>query len=465
MKLLFYIRFTMKKIASLLFLTFLSFTTVVGQDYFESLSFQKALLKAKKKKKLLLVQLESPSCMQCNEVGKKGLSSQGVQEIVEKSFISVWYKPDSEDWKTLSKKYTLAFGTLFFDASGQLLHKYAQTTSSGEMYIAEIKRVQQKKKGLAQLGVFEKRYNNGEREYGFLRSFILAKINHGFRADTLVNDYLTSLPKDSLTKKENILFLANTAPMIDSFADSIMRSERTLFNTCWMSLPNTERVRINQAIIFHSRVKAIKEKNALYANRVANFTYNTYLPNREAGRKERDKQMIYYYNGIRDSSWLYVFCNFYADIYLMKPTKDSLLRRDSILKAKIFGRVEPPPADSIKAGVTKVQRTQFSFTPAAATVSNELRELANYIYYNCKDTVKLEKILTWMNKAIELNANANLLENKAKILVSLNKREEAIITYEAALVEYKSTGLSGDWLVPKIEALKKGEVLPKEEDE
>jgi predicted negative regulator of RcsB-dependent stress response len=64
-----------------------------------------------------------------------------------------------------------------------------------------------------------------------------------------------------------------------------------------------------------------------------------------------------------------------------------------------------------------------------------------------------------------LSSNANLLESKGKILAQLNKREEAIKFFEAALLEYKSNGLSGDWLTPKINALKKGDILPKEESD
>ena len=74
----------------LLLLSLLKFSTVTAQVQFETFSsFDKALVKAKKDKKLIFVQIASPSCVQCNDVGQKGLSSPALKEKFDINFISL----------------------------------------------------------------------------------------------------------------------------------------------------------------------------------------------------------------------------------------------------------------------------------------------------------------------------------------------------------------------------------------
>lgn len=460
MKLLFYIRVTMKKTFSLLFATCVSLF-VIGQENFESLSFQKALQKAKKKKKLLFVQLESKTCDQCNEVGKKGLNSADVQKQVDENFIAVVYRPEDLDWKVLTQQHKVTFGSLFFTPSGNLVHKYSSTTTMGNMYVLEMNKALQKRNDFKEYEELQERFQKGDRDAELTKSLIRHKLKLNLPYEEELKVYFLLLTPDSLSTKENIRFLIQTAPVLESYEDRIMRKDTTLFNLCWGTYELNERIRITQTIISKSRLKAIKEKNHRYASSVANYTYKTYLPDAEAGYKEREKQLLYYHIGVRDTTAIYSKCVFIAERFLLNQSKDSLNKKDSAEIKRLFATA--PITIEYNSEGKEVKRSTIQRTPLHISYATQLAELSNYISLYLKDPVKLEKSLSIINKAIELYSGANQLETKARILQKLNRPEEAIEVLEAALEEHRLKGMRGDWLLPKIEALKKG--IPLKENE
>lgn len=457
MDLLSYIRLTMKKI--FLFLVATLFTIAsFSQDYFESLTFKQALKKAGKKNKLVFVQLQSAACIQCNEVATKGLTAPGVQEVAERYFIAVLLKPGESDWSILTSKYKMQLGSLFFDAEGQLIDKFTKTTTSGAEYILEMKSILQKKKDIDLANAYEERYKQGENDIAFLREFIKIKTAIGKRCDTLNEEYLKRLPKDSINAKENILLIVKTAPLLGSYADSTIRKDWSLFSEAWNLIPLSERIRINRSIIFQSRLKAIKEKDFNYACRVSNFAFGTYENNFIAAQKAKDKQMLYYYVGVNDTSNVYVLSSLYAEKYLMSVTKDSLEKTEIKSKKNVFnypGNIKP---DSFIIN-RKISFSEKIVSPAIVSLSNELREIAIFVCESSNDPIKFEKSLIWINRAIQLIPSPNLLEDKAKVLLKAGRKDEAIKVLEEAFSLHKSNGLSGEWIQNEINAIKKGNPL------
>ncbi|MEJ8841361.1 thioredoxin family protein [Lacibacter sp. H375] len=446
----------MKKIFTSLLLL-LCCVGIYGQIKFEPLTYEEALQKAKKKKKILFVQLQSPTCDQCNEVGTKGLSSSDVSDLLKKEFIAVTFKATDPDWKVLSRQYFLSFGSLFFNSSGDLLHKYTGTSSSSLTYVNEIKKATEKNYDYAYFQNLEEDYKKGERSLEKIKELILYKIKFNQSHDQLTTIYLSLLPDDSLYTSNNVAFLIKTSPLLTSRADSVMRKNQIIFDSCWNTNPLAERIRINQLIINKSRMHAIITKNSSFAYKVAAFTRSTYTTNIDEGIKAGEKQILYFYLGVKDTFRIYAHARAYADRFLMNQSKEDIKRNDSLELVRLFAETKSIVEKT--TGGSVVTKKTVAHPTVGSKISAELREISLMMLNSTKDPVKLEKTLTYINRAIELNEDGNSYEDKAKVLQKLNRIDEAIKTLEFALDRFRSRGLSADWLIPKIEALKKGAFL------
>lgn len=351
----------------------------------------------------------------------------------------------------------LNFGSLFFNASGDLLHKYNSTSSLGMSYVNELKKAIEKKDDFANFQQLEDDFKQGERSPAKIKELILYKIKFNQPYDQLTTIYLSLLPKDSLYTGSNVAFLMKTAPLLTSRADSLIRHNRIIFDSCWYANPLAERVRLNQLIISKSRAHAINTKNPSFAYRVAAFTRSTYTTNVEEGIKAGEKQMLYYFVGVKDTAAIYNYARLYADKFLMKQTVTEIKLKDSLELERLFA--EANATVEKKGDGSVVTRKTVTRNTAGSKISLELREIATLIANNTTDLIKLETSLTYINRAIEVSDDGNSYSDKAAVLQKLNRIEEAIKTLEEAIVFFRSKGLKADWLVSKIDALKKGTPL------
>jgi len=445
----------MKKIITAFFLLLCSIE-LSAQVQFESLTFKEALQKAKNKDKFLFVHILSNTCDQCNEVSEKGLNAPGVSDLLQKDFISVKFQSTDSDWKVLSRQHFIRFGSFFFNASGDLIHKYSGSSSSGSTYINEIKKALEKSKELAHFQELEKKFKQGERNLEKIRELILFRIKFNEPHDALTTIYLSLLPADSLHTIDNVKFLIKTAPILTSRADSVMRKNQPLFDSCWNLYSYEERMQINDLIVNKSRAKAIAEKNIGYVYKIAAFRRSTYSKEEE-GLKAGEKQILYYYSGIRDTFRTYSFAFAYADRFLMNQTKEDLYKEDSSESSQLFGILSKTNEEKPTRGI--VNKKYVTIIKPSWKIASDLREVAMLIHSNTKNHQHLEKSLLYIHRSIELSDDPNSFEEKAKILQKLNRTDEAIKTLEFALIQFRSKGLAWEWLVPKIEALKKGASL------
>ena len=96
---------TFLSLSSLLLLLVFSTNAQVKFEAFSSL--ETMLSKAKKENKLVLVQVESRECGQCNDVAQKGLSGTALKEKYALNFISTFVKQDDNLLKEITNKINL----------------------------------------------------------------------------------------------------------------------------------------------------------------------------------------------------------------------------------------------------------------------------------------------------------------------------------------------------------------------
>ncbi|MGL6269441.1 MAG: hypothetical protein ACRC2O_16025, partial [Chitinophagaceae bacterium] len=94
-----------------LFIVWFNISFLFGQPTFRKMPFDKAQEMAKKENRILMVQLTSKDCIQCNEVAEKGLGSASVKsKIFEEKIIAVQYSFGESDWDQITKKYNAPRG-------------------------------------------------------------------------------------------------------------------------------------------------------------------------------------------------------------------------------------------------------------------------------------------------------------------------------------------------------------------
>jgi hypothetical protein len=415
-----------------------------AQSYFQNLNFEQALKKARKNDKILMVRLESDECIQCNVAAEEGLNGAGVQEVAERYTIAVSFNPESSDWKELRKIHLINYGVLFFNDAGNLLHKYPASTTFAETYINEIKKAVTKEIVFKEHKELENRFKKEAPTPAITKELIQKKMELGISHDSLVGVYLSLLKPEELYTEQTVAFLISTAPLLTSRADSIMRKDSTVFNSCWSKLPLQERIRINQNIIFKSRNKAISTKDSRLAQRVASFTASTYAPDKNAGRKGWYKQMIYYYAGINDTLNLDSYCKTFSNFYFLKVSKDSLERIDSIDRS-----------EKLKNAESNMGVRTFRFTKSTNTLGNEIDEIANIYLRFFNDSLKINFALQLTDKAIELFDSPSYFETKSALYLKLNKKDSAVKALEQAINSLKQKGLNPKAVEQKLEVLKK----------
>jgi hypothetical protein len=122
----------------------------------------------------------------------------------------------------------------------------------------------------------------------------------GWFTDKLLDVYVKRLPQDSLQSSRVLRFIAGMGPSLFSPGNAILRRDNNLFTQVWYSIPETKRMEINRHIIERSIVTAMGMKSIRMAETTANFakrTYDSEAP--PTGQQEYDRQMMYYYRGIR----------------------------------------------------------------------------------------------------------------------------------------------------------------------
>ncbi|MBK8310017.1 MAG: DUF255 domain-containing protein [Chitinophagaceae bacterium] len=210
----------MKKELSLLLLLFFNIP-LFSQVNFESLSLNEALQKSKETGKLVFLQLESSSCLQCNEVADKAFSNKSLGEKLNQSFICIKISANHADRETANKlfnKKANSFGSFFITPDNSLIHVYNKTTTKSEVYEKEADIALTKAGEGIRLIALQNQYKEGNRSIGFLELYLNTLKALKLNTDDLLEEYITLLPSDSLSSLKTFIFVINMTPLLESKA-------------------------------------------------------------------------------------------------------------------------------------------------------------------------------------------------------------------------------------------------------
>jgi len=444
-----------------LLLSLLLFTSYIsyGQVNFTVNSFDAALQASKETGKIIFLQYEASNCEQCNEVADKAFENNKLGEQVNTIFTTIKISSKHSDRKKVAKLYDLkeeAFGTLFIAGDATLLHSFLRTTSMAKNYETEIDKVLTKASEGMRLNTILSEYEKGNRNPIFLEELMAAKKNLNLDTDTLLNEYVKLLPKDSLESIRTIVFIAGMAPVIDSRPDNAMRRS-SRFNEAWNTIPLNERISINGRIVHKSMTKAVREKNERYAYRVSDFRKFTYNPDYRAGQQAADYEMIQYYLSTKDTLNYLIRSVYFYDNYYMTISVDSIKRKDSLsftMMAEKQKKEQP-----VQAGVN--QRT-ITFTPTTQHYARELNNAASSFYDLSGDPLYLAKAIQWSERANQFHVHYITMNTYALLLYKAGKKEEAMIWQNKAIENKKKMGYDTKKLEKELDDMKKNKPLVKQ---
>ncbi|HEX8316310.1 MAG TPA: DUF255 domain-containing protein [Flavisolibacter sp.] len=431
-----------------------------AQVEFFSGSLKDALSKAANESKFVMLQFEGASCERCNDVANKAFENKELAEKLEQAFVCLKIDPNHPDREQVAATYRLtpqkSFGSLFLDNNGTLLHSYFRTTTAFKEYIKQIEVTRNKAGEVLQIGPLEKEYANGNRSFGFLEILLQKRKTVRLPTDSLLDEYIDALPPDSLKSARTIAFVAQMAPMLDSKADRIMRSDKALFDRAWYSMSLSLRVYINNRIIYKGLEKAINEKNESLALRTASFARGTNT-NSTAAAKAYDMNMLRYYEQVNDTTAYFRKAIAYYERYFLTVVPDSVKKIDSVNMRRIR---ETAKKDTIRDGNKMRITTSVRYQPIASRFSGELNTGAYNFYQKTNNPYLLSIATEWSKRALDFFEWPDALLTYTKLLYKQNQKEEAFEKIAKAIEMEKKRGLPTKTFEAVLEKMKSNARLP-----
>jgi hypothetical protein len=438
----------MKKISviylwlSLLFLL-LTFSTNAQVKFETFSSLETILSKAKKENKLVLIQVESKECGQCNDVAQKGLSDTALKEKYAINFVSILVKQDDGLWKEITNKVNLKsyeMGSLFLDSDGNLILKINSTTSRPMAYLEYAdKAIALSKNNL--LKDLEARYQKGERSKELLINLIHEKNKIDFDTRLLLEQYLDLLTLKEIRTMETAKLILEQGMPLESRAREVIYAvfPDSKVDSLFLTYPLEERSKMNNKIIASTRQGAIRFKSRDLIYKLSNFISNTHQQNFEKGNFHRQKTLVDFYKEIKDTTSFLQNAENFCNYSLYSVSIDTLKKRNVRERSEMFEQ-------------RGKSNGAFSYSPFYLQYGSELNNLSYEFFKHTNDLEKLAKALKWSKRSMEINEalvpdenrkqNPYFMDTYASLLYRLGKKEEAMETQMKALEILKSRGES-----------------------
>lgn len=203
----------MRTIALILWLSFLSLTTVGQGVYFENLSWEQAQLKSEETGQMIFVDVYTDWCVPCKWMNKNVFANYSTGSHHNSSFINIKLNAEQGKGILFSKKFNVeSYPTfLFFDAQGKEIHRLV-----GKMELMEF--LEESKlasnSGTSQFGM-NQLFDQGQRGHSFLNTF-LKSLNRGELPNGKVIDALWQQNGYSLSSKAGAEFVYNNLNDLNS---------------------------------------------------------------------------------------------------------------------------------------------------------------------------------------------------------------------------------------------------------
>ncbi|WP_298733090.1 thioredoxin family protein [uncultured Chitinophaga sp.] len=223
----------------------------MGQFLSEKASIESALAAAAENNKMIFLMMDARECATCNQVADMALKDDALRRYLSSRFVVLRIGADHPESVMLQQTYQAAGKNmvLFLDKQGTLIHRFNGSSSHTTDYIREAEiAYRQKENGIA-IRQLEAAAATDKLSTAALYKLIKTRNALNYAIDSLLDQYVTQLPPDSLAKLPVLQRIIQLSPVLMSRADAILRNNPDLFRQAWYSLPLDERIEINRRII------------------------------------------------------------------------------------------------------------------------------------------------------------------------------------------------------------------------
>lgn len=443
----------MKKIGYWFLLTILvcaGHPSLAQQLRFEKDSLARVLQRAQQLQKPVFLMLASrpPSAGLSKEEMEKrygsGLDDAPVAEVLQRDFLLVQASLDTREGQRLARRYYVnTYPTyLYLHPDGTVLHRSFGNTHNPQRYLRDIDLFRQKVAAPDNLSRLEQRYAQGERGGAFLRHYIATRRSVGAPiSPELLDAYVGELPIKAFDRFDEVVFVHECGPIVDSRAYKLARSNNRLVDSMYTVLPLARRSAFNNLIISNTMQAAIAARNQGLAMQGAHFARGTW-PSKDyrRGMRTYDQNMLRYYQAVGDTTrYLPLLTNFYEQYYMATPA-DTIRRQQAAQQAlqSPFQQSVPYPNLARPDSAAKVVQLKAVPRNQVDTYALDLNNGAWAVYTSgTHRTAYLAQAMRWSQRTIDLEPRAAYYDTLAHLLYALRLYAEAEATQQKAVAQAK----------------------------
>ena len=405
---------------------------------FENGSWADAVKKAKKEKKLLFLHLDQPTCGSCGEVASVAFRSPLMRETFQLHFVSFRTDGTIGIGKELVEKLEVECtpSSVYLDADENPLARFCGTTSFDRAYLEKAEEALTKNRERP-LKALADAYAKGDRSSGFMRTYIDRLRELGLSNAEPLDVYVASLPADSLKSGQVLRFIFEQAPIVGSKADSVFRRTYPKVDSLYKAVGWNKAVELNNRITNNSLRKAIKDRNAQLASSTANFRLRTYQNDYKNGLAAHNWVMMRYFRGVQDTIQYLRMASDYYDKQFMTARVDSVQKLDELESQRRMRGEFPGPNGSVTRPSSPGQVISVVAFPNTQRFVSALNQAAWEFQEMTRDSVYLNKALTWSKRSLEYREDGSLMDTYAHILYRLGRKEEALEWQQKAVKKEK----------------------------
>lgn len=397
---------------------------------FENATWSKVVNRAKGQHKMIFLQLQSEKCQECNVIADSAFNTKALGDFFNKRFVSVRLDGTLNEGAELAKKYHVTGFpvSLYIDENENLLNRYNGSTNNFNFYIGQANIAFSRKKEIP-LETFENEYATGTRTPLFLESYIKKRNELKLPTASLLDEYVSVLPPDSLNSYRVISFIFNQAPELDSRAYLAMNrnpyTSKVYRNVGWGKAKE-----INNRIIVKTLHKAITQNDESLAMRVGVFAKNTWGKDTVNGQKGYDRQIMEYYQGTKQNDkYISSAINYYSRYYMSLDIDSIKIAEEASLQEKLNNS----PVDTIISGGKMIIRKKIVTSSREFAYGNSLNTAAWNFYKLTDKRENLETAIHWIQRAIAYREDPAYIDTYAHLLYKLGRKNDAIAAQEKAV--------------------------------
>ncbi len=195
---------------------------LIAQINFQKKAWNELLAEAKTQRKLIFVDVYADWCGPCKLLDRDVFSNKAVGKQFNAYFIN--HKADAEKGgSAIAAQYKVqAYPTgLFINGDGQLVHTVTGYMPAAQ-FIEQGEEAFQRSGEGSVLALYMKAYKEGNHAPVLIRSLLKLRRKYGQETQAILDNYLATLPADSLSKPINLLIAYENVERVDSRAFNLL---------------------------------------------------------------------------------------------------------------------------------------------------------------------------------------------------------------------------------------------------